>query len=71
MVAYFDNQFMAICHCSCEWLLANSSFDTCPVYSSYRKGYNGMLKSIVSQTEAQHEAAIAASSHVNLTLLKN
>ena len=70
MVAYFDNQFLTIRHCSCEWLLSESSADTCSTCSSYKKSYlYSKLRSLTNQTQSKLDAACAVTSHVNYRYL--
>lgn len=70
MVAYFDNQFLTIRHCSCEWLLTESSADTCLTCTNYKKNYlYSKLRSLNNQTQAKLEAACTVSSHVNYRYL--
>ena len=70
MVAYFDNQFLTIRHCSCEWLLAESSEGTCQICRNYKKSnLYSKLRSIRMQLGAQMEAACEVSSHVNYRYL--
>ena len=70
MVAYFDNQFLTIGHCSCEWLLTELSADTYLTCTNYKKNYlYSKLRLLNNQTQARVEAACTASSHVNYRYL--
>ena len=70
IVAYFDNQFLTIRHCSCEWLLHEMSNDICHVCKGYKKSYlYSKLRSIRNRTEEQSEAACEVSSQENFSKL--
>ena len=70
MVAYFDNQFLTIRHCSCEWLLVELSDDTCTICTNYKKSYlYSKLRSLKNQSQEKLEVACATSSHVNYQYL--
>ena len=70
MVAYFDNQFLTIRHCSCEWLLVELSDDTCTICTNYKKSYlYSKLRSLKNQSQEKLEAACATSSNVNYRYL--
>lgn len=68
--AYYDNQFLTIRHCLCEWFLAESSDDTCHICKSYKKSYlYSKLRSIKTCSDLQVKAACEVDSHVNYRYL--
>ena len=70
IVAYYDNHFLTIHHCSCEWFLTESSDDTCHVCKNYKKSYlYSKLRSTKSHSDLRMNAVCDVESHVNYRYL--